>query len=292
VQPTVRHEEVGVIGIDTVTDIAKVVEDTRDYYDGPADEIYRRLWRDNIHMGTWSGTGDTIDAAMARTNEVMVERGGLEAGSEVLDLGSGYGAAARYLAGQHGCWVVGVNISPRENELAVERNRDAGLDERIDIRYGDFHDLPFDEASFDAVWSQEALLHAADKPRVLAECKRVLRPGGRLVLSDLLVRASLGDEERRRIYERVRSPVMWDLGEYAAAIGEVGLELVLAEDWPQNVAPTYQSVLDQLVEQRDALADVVPTEQVERTIAALQLWIDSARAGRISHGFLVARRAS
>ena len=267
-----------------------MVQETQRYYDGPADEIYRRLWRDNVHMGSWTDPDDTIDTAMVRTNRVMAERARVRHGSELLDLGSGYGASARFLAKEYGCWVVGVNISPRENELAIERNRAAGLDDRIDIRYGDFHELPFDTAQFDVVWTQESLLHAADKPQVLDECLRVVRPGGRFVLSDLLVRGSLTQEERERIYQRVRSPGMWDLDEYVDAIKDAGFKVVDTADWPENVAPTYQSVLDQLVEQRDALADSVPSEQIDSTITALQLWVDSARAGKISHGFVVAER--
>lgn len=270
--------------------ITAVVEETQEYYDGPADEIYRRLWRDNVHMGTWRAGDDTIDEAMARTNRVMADRGDVWEDAFVLDVGSGYGASARFLATERGCRVHGVNISERENELARERNRQAGLDDVVSIEYGDFHDLPYDDASFDIVWSQESLLHGVDKSRILDECRRVLRPGGRFVLSDLLVRKHVSEEEREPIYARVKAPVMWDLDEYAEAISASGLEVVDQADWPENVAPTYQSVLDQLVEQRDRLADRVPTEQIEQTIASLQLWVDAAHEGKISHGFFVAER--
>ena len=272
------------------TAINTVVEETQEYYDGPADEIYRRLWRDNVHMGTWERPDDTIDEAMARTNRIMADRAAIERGSYLLDVGSGYGASARFLAAERGCRVRGINISHKENALADERNAAAGLDDVISIEHGDFHDLPYEDATFDVVWSQEALLHGVDKPRILSECLRVLRPSGQFVLSDLLVRKHLTEEERAPIYARVKAPVMWDLDEYAGAIDEVGFEVELQEDWPHNVAPTYQSVLDQLVEQRDALADRVPTEQIDNTIRALQLWVDSAEQGKISHGLFVARR--
>lgn len=287
--PIVSRKDVA-ISTDTKADIAQVVEQTQEYYDGPADEIYRRLWRDNVHMGTWRHAEDTIDTAMARTNHIMAERAGVRPGSELLDVGSGYGASARFLAERYGCWVTGINISPRENELAEQRNRAAGLDERIEIRYGDFHELPFEDGQFEVVWTQESLLHAADKHRVLEECQRVLEPGGRFVLSDLLVRSSLPDEERERIYQRVRSPGMWDLDEYVEAMEAAGFAIEDRDDWPENVAPTYQSVLEQLVEQREALAGAVPYEQIESTIAALELWVSSAQAGKISQGFVVGER--
>ena len=272
------------------TEIDSVVEETKDYYDGPADEIYRRLWRDNVHMGTWKHPDDTIDTAMARTNRIMAERGEVDGDRFVLDVGSGYGASARFLAAERGCRVHGVNISLKENELARERNKEAGLDDRVSIEYGDFHALPYDDESFDVVWSQEALLHGVDKPQILDECLRVLRPGGRFVLSDLLVRKHLTEEERGPIYARVKAPVMWDLDEYADAIDGRGFDILETADWPENVAPTYQSVLDQLVEQREVLAEWVPEEQIKQTMTALQLWVDAAKDGKISHGFFVAQR--
>lgn len=271
-------------------DIASVVEETQAYYDGPADEIYRRLWRDNVHMGTWERDDDTIDTAMARTNRIMADRAGIDEGSSVLDVGAGYGAAARFLVGEYGCSVHCVNISEKENDLNRERNRDAGMDDRITVEYGDFHALPTPDERFDVVWSQEALLHAADKPKVLAECFRVLRPGGRLALSDLLMRRDVPAEERTALYERVRTPGMWDFPDYREGLEAAGFRVEAAEDWPENVAPTYQSVLSQLRDGRDALQGAVPSEQIDRTIGALELWVESGHAGKISHGFFVGVR--
>lgn len=271
-------------------DIDAVVRQTQEYYDGPADEIYRRLWRDNIHMGTWESADDTIDVAMDRTNRVMAAHAGITADSRVLDLGSGYGATARFLAAELGCEVVGLNISPRENELAEERIADAGLSDRVTIQYGDFHDLPFADASFDVVWSQEALLHGADKHQIIAECARVLRTGGRVAISDLLVRGELADDERQAIYDRVKSPGMWDAEQYEAALADAGLVGDATLDLAANVAPTYQAVLDQLSEQRDAIASRVPVEQIDATMRSLQLWVDSAQAGKISQGLFIATK--
>ena len=241
-------------------------------------------------MGTWEHPGESIDVAMDRTNHIMASSAGIRKGTEVVDLGSGYGATARFLASEYGCRVRGINISPKENAFAVERVREAGLSDQVTIEYGDFHDLQLADDSADVVWSQEALLHGVDKTRILSECLRALRQGGTLVVSDLLVRGDLGDDERQRIYDRVRSPGMWDFEQYLKALAEVGFDVVRSEDWPQNVAPTYANVRSQLVAQRESLAERVPPEQISKTVAALQLWVDSAEAGKISHGFFVARK--
>lgn len=268
--------------------IRAVVEETQRYYDGPADEIYRRLWQDNVHMGTWSDPNDTLQTAMDRTNHIMAREAGIERNSEVLDVGCGYGATAIFLAREYGCRVVGQNISERELELAAERAEEAGLTDLVRFEYGDFHEIPSPDDSFDVIWSQEAFLHGADKDQVLSECRRVLRPGGRLVISDLLVSRDVSGEDREQIYARVRSPQMWDFPDYREGLQRAGFRIEKEEDWSANVAPTYNAVRTALIEQREALKDRVPEEQIESTINALQLWVDSARSGKIHQGFFVA----
>lgn len=270
--------------------VAQVVQDTQDYYDGPADEIYRTLWQDNVHLGTWR-PGDTLQQAMARTNEVMADRAAVPQGARVLDVGCGYGATALFLAQQRGCQVTGINISEKELELARERAAQSGLDDQATFAYGDFHDIPYPDGSFDVVWSQEAFLHGVNKQTILAECHRVLRPQGRLVISDLVARAHLSDDERERIYARLRLREMWSPEEYVAGLEDAGFAIVDQDDWADNVAPTYGAVVAGVREQYDGLADRVPREQLDNTIAALDLWVASADAGKISQVFLVAERS-
>lgn len=272
-----------------MSDVAQVVKDTQDYYDGPADEIYRTLWQDNVHLGTWQ-PGDSLQQAMARTNEVMADRAGITQGAKVLDVGCGYGATALFLATERGCEVTGINISEKELALARQRADGAGLADQTSFTYGDFHDIPCPDASFDVVWSQEAFLHGVGKQTILEECHRVLRPSGRLVISDLVARAHLTDEERARIYARLRLREMWSPEEYVAGLEAAGFTVVDQDDWAANVAPTYGAVVAGVRAQYDALAERVPTEQLDNTIAALDLWVQSAEAGKISQVFLVAER--
>ncbi len=261
---------------------------TKEYYDGPADVIYKHIWQDNIHMGTWDAPDVSFAQAMERTNQIMAEKGSIARGEYVLDSGCGYGATARYLARQVGCRVVGINISAKELQLAAARAQEAGLDEECTFEYGDFHRLDYADQTFDVVFSQEAFLHGADKEQIVREAYRVLKPKGRFVFSDLIVREKTPADVRRRIYERLHTPQMWDAPEYAAALRDAGFVVTVEEDWHANVAPTYASVLQGLRQRRAEIEPQVGTDTYEKTTAALDFWVRQAEANAISQAFFVA----
>jgi len=271
-------------------DIGAVVAETRAYYDGAANEIYREIWGENIHMGIFDSPDESFQTAMDRSNRRMAEGVGLGAGHEVLDVGCGYGALARYLASSFGCRVLATNISDQELAWGRELTAEAGLSDLVAFDYADFHELPYEDGRFDFYWSQEAFLHAADKSRVMAEAFRVLKRGGRLVFSDLLVRAGTSQADRARIYDRVKSPDMWDTPDYQAALKGAGFEISRHEDWSANVALSYGWVRAELERRRAEFEGRIGKEMVDRTSAALQFWIDAANDGKIGWEYFVADR--
>ena len=271
-------------------DVSSIVSNTQAYYDGPADEIYRTIWGDNLHLGVPSCDDCSHQRAMEHTNEIMA--GAVQLGPEtrVLDLGCGYGSTARYLAANFGCRVTGANISEKELDLARRRSSEAGLDHLLSFEYGDFHGLTYAEGSYDVVWSQEAFLHAADKHAVLSECRRVLKPNGSLIFTDILVRRDTPAEDRKRIYDRVQSPDMWDLDDYRAALTRLELPVSREENWSQHVARSYGWVRDRLRENREALLPRIGADVVDSTLEALSFWVNSANGGYIGWAMFVAHK--
>ena len=274
----------------TNEDVASIVSTTQAYYDGPADEIYRTIWGDNIHLGVYCSEECHQLEAKEHTNEIMAAAVPLGPEVQVLDLGCGYGSAARYLASSFGCRVTGTNISEKELELARTRSREAHLEHLLTFEYGDFHKLGYSDESFDVIWSQDAFLHAADKMAVLSECRRVLRPGGALVFSDILVSRDTPDEDRARIYDRVKSPDMWDLADYRRAFSSLDFPITREEDWSRNVAPSYAWVRDGLQENREALLPRIGAETIDNTVTSLTFWVDSAESGNIGWALMVAEK--
>lgn len=108
-------------------------------------------------------------------------------GREVLEVGSGLGAAAVLLVERHGAaQVVGVDVQPNLIEQSSRRAADVGLGDRIRFELVEPGPLPMADDSFDVVFTKDAVVHMPDKPAFYAEVMRVLRPGGLFVGSDWL----------------------------------------------------------------------------------------------------------
>ena len=104
---------------------------------------------------------------------------------DVLDVGCGIGGPSRFLAKEFGCRVAGLDLTAEFIEVANMLARRTGLADKVAYRQGDALDLPFADASFDLVWSQNAAMNIADRDRLYAEMRRVLKPAGRLAIQDV-----------------------------------------------------------------------------------------------------------
>ncbi|OBF31601.1 SAM-dependent methyltransferase [Mycobacterium sp. ACS1612] len=109
----------------------------------------------------------------------------LNSDHHVLDAGSGVGGTARFVADTRDARVTAVDLTDEYCEIARWLNHLVGLDDRISVRQADVTALPFTDASFDAIFSQHVQMNIADKPRLYAEARRVLREDGRLALWDI-----------------------------------------------------------------------------------------------------------
>jgi ubiquinone/menaquinone biosynthesis C-methylase UbiE len=105
---------------------------------------------------------------------------------KVLDVGSGLGGPARFLARQYGCHVTGIDLTTEFCDVANDLNRRIGLQDKIKIQQGNALDLPFEDSSFDVVWTQHVTMNISDKTKLLSEMRRVCKVGGRLVFFDIL----------------------------------------------------------------------------------------------------------
>ena len=142
--------------------------------------------------------GMTAHPGGPRATERLVERCGLPPRAHVLDLGCGTGWTACHLAKEHGASVVGVDLTPSVLCWADERIEREGLGDRVTTRVADAHDLPFADATFDAVIAESVLVFTEPR-RAAAEVRRVLKPGGAFGDDELVRRAPVLSEEARAL---------------------------------------------------------------------------------------------
>ncbi len=149
--------------------------------------------------------------------DALAAKAGIGPDTHVLDVCSGMGGPARYLACRHGCRVTGLDITESRYQGALRLTRLVGLDHRVDFRLGNALDMPFADASFDVVLGQEAFCHVPDKPRLIAECARVVRPGGVIAFTDILSREALTPESFERLQREMTFLSLESLDGYGAA---------------------------------------------------------------------------
>lgn len=273
---------------------SEVVQTAREYYNSSdADNFYFHVWGgEDIHVGIYASENEPIADASKRTVARMIEMlGPIEKDARVLDLGAGYGGSMRQLVRQTGCQCVALNLSEVENERDREKNREQGLDDRIEVVDGDFTNLAYDDESFDVVWSQDAILHSGDRPRVCAEAARVLKRGGKLIFTDPMQVDDAPTGELQPIYDRIHLESLASPGFYRATLTELGLVEEIFEEHADQLPRHYARVREELIANEDMLERRgVSRDYIERMKTGLQHWVDGGRKGYLTWGIFLFTR--
>ncbi|GAA0588253.1 class I SAM-dependent methyltransferase [Streptomyces crystallinus] len=267
---------------------------TRSYYDtADVDAFYDAVWGgEDIHTGIYTHDQESIATASRRTVEQAADRldGLLSAESTVLDLGSGYGGATRYLAERFGCRVVALNLSASQNERHRATNVERGLDHLIEVVTGSFHDIPFPDRGFDAVWSQEAFCHSGDRIRLLGEAARVLKPEGALVFTDLMAAEDVPAETLYPAVSRLGVDALATVDFYRRTLAGLDLARTDFDDRGRQVVTHYERLTAETRRREEELRQIISPAYVDTVLANLPLWVDAARRGHLRWGIFHCRR--
>ncbi len=268
-------------------DYCKVVETARSYYNSSdADTFYFTIWGgEDIHVGFYETPDQPIFDASRNTVEIMAEKlQCLKPGARVIDLGAGYGGAARFLAKEYGCHVVCLNLSEEQNCRNQQLSAEQGLADSIEVVDGSFEDIPYPDATFDVVWSQDAILHSGEREKVLAEAARVLKPGGEMVFTDPMQADECPEGVLQPILDRIHLSTLGSPGFYQQTARKLGFTTTEFFDMTANLPVHYGRVLKEMESREAELLDKVSAEYVERMKKGLQHWVDGGSNGWLAWG--------
>lgn len=167
----------------------------------------------------------------------FADRLGIGGGSEVLEVGSGSGGPAVYLAGARGCRVTGVDINEHgvRNARALVESR--GLSEQVHFEAVDAsRPLPFVDESYDAVVSNDAMCHIVNRVAALREWHRVLRPGGRALYTDAMVLTGPVSHEELATRSSIGFYLFVPPGVNEGMLGDAGFVVLDVQDVTANAA--------------------------------------------------------
>lgn len=269
------------------SDYSSAVNTAREYYDSDdADNFYFTVWGgEDIHVGLYQSDEEPISDASRRTVERLAARlTNIDENSRILDIGAGYGGAARYLAKTFGCKVVALNLSTVENERDRQMNREQGLDHLIDVVDGSFEALPYPDESFDAIWSQDAILHSGDRPKVLREAVRVLKPGGEFVFTDPMQADDCPAGVLQPILDRIHLETLGSPGFYKKELESLGMEDLGYQDHREQLVNHYGRVLRELEQREAELTNVVSKDYIARMKKGLGHWVEGGKNGHLAWG--------
>ncbi len=258
------------------------------YYDSDdADGFYMNIWGgEDIHVGLYDTTRDIAEASRRTVERMAALLTGLDGKAVGLDVGAGYGGAARFLANRYGWSVRCLNISETQNATNRRLTAEQGLSDRVSVVHGSFEDIPEPDSEFDFVWSQDSILHSGNRRRVLSEVFRVLKPGGQFVFTDPMQSDDCPPEVLRPVYDRIHLESLGSFGFYRHTAAELGFVLRSETDLTPQLRTHYYRVGEDLRERYDTLARTVSRESMDRMLVGLDNWVAAADRGYLAWGII------
>jgi N-methyltransferase StaMA len=238
----------------------------------------------NIHVGYWTGDDDPTPLleAINRLTDIVGEKLDLQPGEHVLDIGCGVAVPAIRLAQRVEARITGVTISEWQVQDARHRVRAAGLRGQVDVELADAADLPYGDERFDAVLLFQSLHHTSDRRRWLREALRVLRPGGRVVLTEFVEEAPLTPAELAILHEGamhapLRTPELLDV------VRGAGVAIDEATECGDHIRRSYPAYFDRMDRHRSHLVEAFGEDRVaeQRDAMATLLPIYGAKIGYV-----------
>jgi ubiquinone/menaquinone biosynthesis C-methylase UbiE len=162
--------------------------------------------------------------------DVLADRAAIRREHHVLDVCSGMGGPARWIAHRYGCRVTGLDFTESRVEAAKRLTRRVRLDHLVDFVHGDATAMPLSGSRYDVLIGQESWLHIPDKAALIRQCARVVKPTGTIAFTDIVLRAELTRGEQERLAAEMHAPTIASADRYTELLENNGCRVEVRED--------------------------------------------------------------
>jgi tocopherol O-methyltransferase len=205
---------------------------------------YRSLWGEHLHHGYWIRGDESKEKAQVQLIEHLARLAKLKPGSDILDIGCGFGAGSLYLAKNFNATVTGITISSVQVEMATK----AAAKEQRDAKFllMDAEAMHF-QKQFDLLWSVESISHYQRRDEFFASAAKLLKPGGTFAITDWFKKENLTTAETRKFIAPIEKGMLVELqimDDYEQFLTSNGFEIMHRDILNKNCAKTWDLCLD------------------------------------------------
>lgn len=222
--------------------------------------------------------------------DVLAERAGIKAHHQVLDVCSGMGGPARLLAHRIGCRVTGIDLTQSRVESARRLTERVGLSHLVDFVHGDATAMPLPDAAYDVLVSQEAWAHVPDRSNLIAECARVLKPGGVIAFTSIVTREGLTSGEQARLAAEMASPEVPSPQDFTDLLLQNGCPVRITDDLSAEWTEILIDRLEMYRSLRDTTVAKFGEEHFRAWDATYSFFVDLYRQGKLGGVRIVATK--
>lgn len=275
------------------------------HYDSITD-AWKYIFGDNFHFGYFASEDVSLDEATDALIEKMASLGQPSAQTKILDVGCGIGNPAFYLHQKYSCDITGISTSELGIQRATEEAQKRGVQDKVRFRVANGLDNGFGDESFDVVWVMESSHLMKEKKKLLAECFRVLKPGGVLLLCDIMLRRPFGTFDIIGYLKRMNYRFLTGYIDFTKAFGllrmetfetyqrlarEVEFEEVTFLDVSQEVMPTQRLWKANAVAKETEILKTWKPQQLKSFLVASDFSIDFFERKIAGYGILQAKKS-
>ncbi|HZW32072.1 MAG TPA: methyltransferase domain-containing protein [Isosphaeraceae bacterium] len=237
------------------------------------------------------GAGYISTGGQATTEDLCARLGpALRPGVRVLDVGSGIGGAAFHLARTYGATVTGIDLAEEMVAIAQDQAERLGMTDSVTFLLGDVLEMMFAEP-FDLIWSRDAFMHIADKPRLFGRLHQLMAPGGHLVITDYARGKTPGSPDFERYLEKTGYHVL-EPAAYGERLRAAGFEHVVVDDATARFIEILQSESDRLVQNQAEFLTSFTQADLHYLVERWAMKVGFCRDGDMKWGIYLATKRS